>query len=403
MHQKMIQKQTQTQQLSLSQQRSLEVLRMSEAQLQDAIKELCEQNPFIEYHQSKDLNEWIEEGFVAPVSWKEDLYRQLNTNEETFDPTICSFIIETLNEKGMFMDSEEESIAYLNCSEDRWKGSLKQVQSLDPAGIAARNQSECIILQLDRKKETFASHLLKKYGQGKELLSWKEIARREGATLKEIEEALDKIRACSLYPNLQEATEKEEILIPDFTIHVEGADVYIEPIQQGQLQILNIPKENKNLKSYFQEAHFFMDAMNKRNRTLLILANEIISIQKNHFLFHDELEPCTLQDIAQKSGFHESTVSRTLSNKYYQFEGNIYPIKGLFVSKTKGGTSQDSILKAIQTLIEQEDPHKPFSDQQLCDQLEELGLYVSRRAINKYRKILGIESASKRGSVNIFV
>ena len=385
MHQKMIQKQTQTQQLSLSQQRSLEVLRMSEAQLQDAIKELCEQNPFIEYHQSKDLNEWIEEGFAAPVSWKEDLYRQLNTNEETFDPTICSFIIETLNEKGMFMDSEEESIAYLNCSEDRWKGSLKQVQSLDPAGIAARNQSECIILQLDRKKETFASHLLKKYGQGKELLSWKEIARREGATLKEIEEALDKIRACSLYPNLQEATEKEEILIPDFTIHVEGADVYIEPIQQGQLQILNIPKENKNLKSYFQEAHFFMDAMNKRNRTLLILANEIISIQKNHFLFHDELEPCTLQDIAQKSGFHESTVSRTLSNKYYQFEGNIYPIKGLFVSKTKGGTSQDSILKAIQTLIEQEDPHKPFSDQQLCDQLEELGLYVSRRAINKYR------------------
>ena len=396
MHQKMIQKQTQTQQLSLSQQRSLEVLRMSEAQLQDAIKELCEQNPFIEYHQSKDLNEWIEEGFATPVSWKEDLYRQLNTNEETFDPTICSFIIETLNEKGMFMDSEEESIAYLNCSEDRWKGSLKQVQSLDPAGIAARNQSECIILQLDRKKETFASHLLKKYGQGKELLSWKEIARKEGVNQKRIEEALDSIRSCSLYPNLQEASEKEEILIPDFTIRVEDEEVYIEPIQQGQLQILAVPKENKNLRSYFQEAHFFVDAMNKRNRTLLVLANEIISIQKNHFLFHDELEPCTLQDIAQKSGFHESTVSRTLSNKYYQFEGNIYPLKGLFVSKTKGGTSQDSILKAIQTLIEQEDPHKPFSDQQLCDQLEELGLYVSRRAINKYRKILGIESASKR-------
>jgi len=391
MHQKMIQKQTQTQQLSLSQQRSLEVLRMSEA-----IKELCEQNPFVEYHQNKDLNESIEEGFAAPVSWKEDLYRQLNTNGKIFDPTICSFIIETLNEKGMFVDSEEESIAYLNCSKERWKAALEQVQSLDPAGIGARNQSECIILQLDRKKETFASHLLKKYGKEKEPLSWKEIARKEGVNQKRIEEALDSIRSCSLYPNLQEASEKEEILIPDFTIRVEDEEVYIEPIQQGQLQILNIPKENKNLKSYFQEAHFFMDAMNKRNRTLLILANEIISIQKNHFLFHDELEPCTLQDIAQKSGFHESTVSRTLSNKYYQFEGNIYPIKGLFVSKTKGGTSQDSILKAIQTLIEQEDPHKPFSDQQLCDQLEELGLYVSRRAINKYRKILGIESASKR-------
>ncbi len=69
---------------------------------------------------------------------------------------------------------------------------------------------------------------------------------------KRIEEALDSIRSCSLYPNLQEASEKEEILIPDFTIRVEDEEVYIEPIQQGQLQILNIPKENKNLKSYYK-------------------------------------------------------------------------------------------------------------------------------------------------------
>lgn len=80
----------------------------------------------------------------------------------------------------MFMDSEEESIAYLNCSEDRWKGSLKQVQSLDPAGIAARNQSECIILQLDRKKETFASHLLKNMGKEKNCFLGKKLQEERG-------------------------------------------------------------------------------------------------------------------------------------------------------------------------------------------------------------------------------
>ena len=84
----------------------------------------------------------------------------------------------------------------------------------------------------------------------------------------------------------------------------------------------------------------------------------------------------------------------------FRFTPTAFYLNFLFVSKTRGGTSQDSVLKAIGTLISQEDPHKPFSDQQLCNQLEDLGLYVSRRAINKYRKVLGIENANKRKARN---
>lgn len=400
MQQKFIQKQMMNQQLSVTQQRSLEILKMSETELQEAIRELCRQNPFVEYRQSIDFNEWIEEGFSAPASWKSDLYKQLYTGSEPFDPRLCGYIIESLNENGLFTDSEEESAAYLNCTPDQWKEALHTIQKLDPAGIAARSQKECILLQLSRRKEWFAYRLLKTYGSSRKLPSWKEMAEKENVSLQTVKNALATIRTCSLHPDLGEDAEKKEVLIPDLSIDCENGEVVIEPVKYGQLQVLTISEKNETLKKYFQEANFFIDAINKRNQTLLILANEIISVQKNHFLFHDELEACTLQEIAQKSGFHESTVSRTLSNKYYLFEGTIYPLKGLFVSKTRGGTSQDSVLKAIGTLISQEDPHKPFSDQQLCNQLEDLGIYVSRRAINKYRKVLGIENANKRKARN---
>ena len=126
------------------------------------------------------------------------------------------------------------------------------------------------------------------------------------------------------------------------------------------------------------------------------MVNELVHIQRNHFLYMDELQPCTLMDIAKKTGFHESTVSRTLSNKYYVFQNEIYAVKDLFVSATKEGSSKDSILKAIQKLVDTEDKRCPYRDQDLVVMLEELDLYVSRRGIAKYRSILHIPGSKER-------
>ena len=126
------------------------------------------------------------------------------------------------------------------------------------------------------------------------------------------------------------------------------------------------------------------------------MANELFHIQKNYFLYHDELQPCTLADIALKTGFHESTVSRTLSNKYYIFENEIYPVKQLFISSTKSGSSKDSILKAIQKFVKEEDKTHPYKDEELVDLLAEIDLYVSRRGVAKYRSLLDIPGSRER-------
>ena len=153
---------------------------------------------------------------------------------------------------------------------------------------------------------------------------------------------------------------------------------------------------NPDLIKYFNEANIFIDHINKRNKTLLILANILVNLQKSYFLYNDELETCTLQLIAEKSGFHESTVSRTLSNKYFEFQNEIYPVKSLFTSHTKGGTSKDLIIKFIKSSVSNESSDYPLTDEQISNELELLGFDVSRRTIAKYRKSLCISNSKKR-------
>ncbi|MFR6470757.1 MAG: hypothetical protein ACLUPE_00430 [Turicibacter sanguinis] len=80
--------------------------------------------------------------------------------------------------------------------------------------------------------------------------------------------------------------------------------------------------------------------------------------------YDDELYPCTLSQLASETGFHESTISRTLNNKYYSFNGEAYPLKN-FVSQTASGDSSDSIKKAIVELVDDEDKEHPLSDNQI--------------------------------------
>ena len=133
-----------------------------------------------------------------------------------------------------------------------------------------------------------------------------------------------------------------------------------------------------------------------KNQTVLIVANALVNIQSGYFLYDDELYPCTLSQLASETGFHESTISRTLNNKYYSFNGEAYPLKKLLVSQTASGDSSDSIKKAIVELVDDEDKEHPLSDNQILKKLEELELHCSRRVIVKYRQQLNIPSSTKR-------
>ncbi|WP_290091981.1 RNA polymerase factor sigma-54 [uncultured Dubosiella sp.] len=396
--QKQIQKQTLT--LTQTMKKSLDVLKMNQEELVECMRELAFSNPFVELDESRDWNQIIEETFSKRPSLQDDLYMQLRTSGYAYDKNLCAYIIESLDSHGFFLEDQETATRVLDCSGEALKRALRCVQSLEPAGVAATSRNECVVLQLRKKNEDFAARIFQMYPEALAKKDLAGIAKAENVSTNRIHQALRAIQSCSLDPCQAYASEAPSYIRPDFEIKVAHEQIEIVPRTAGALRIDNqigvLKEPSPEIKAYLEEARFFIDSVNKRNKTLLILMNELIRIQKNYFLFDDELNPCTLQQIAMRTGFHESTVSRTLSNKYYQYGDQIFAVKDLFISKTKGGTSKDSIVKALRQLVEQEDPDNPLSDQELSEALADMELYVSRRTVAKYRTSMKIPGSSQR-------
>ena len=394
------QKMTTTLQLSQTMQNSLDVLKMNQNELLDFLNELVEANPLIEYVPSSDMNLIIQDTISITPSLKEDLLLQLHTCSTHCDLKIGEFIIESLDDDGFLTESIEDYAKILNTNINNIKKTLNIIQTFEPIGVAASDALESIYIQLNFKGLHTAAKILKEYPDELIQKDFSSIAKCEKISTHDVETTMKQIRSCTPCPCLSYNIYPEKCIIPDFIIKVENNEIEIIPKDLGHIQIYaNLSKDsftNPKVKNYFDEAHFFIDHLNKRNKTLLILANSLIEHQKTHFLYQDELQPCTLLDIASDTGFHESTVSRTLSNKYYEFENELYPVKSLFVSQTKSGSSKDSLLKSIQNLIENEDKSNPLTDEQLVKILEEMDLYISRRAVSKYRKLLNIPNSKQR-------
>lgn len=393
------QKLIQSLQLSLSMKKSLDILKMSNGDLLDCINQIIDQNPIITYTPSTDMHLLLMETATIPSSLKDDIYLQLHTCNKTYSKMAADFVIESLDEHGFFKNDIQEAARFASCTVEEIQEALLLIKEFEPIGIASRDSIEAIALQLHKQYLYDAEYILLHEQEALSKNDYQTIAMNLHLSLDEIQSYIEDIRNCHPFPYIDTSIINENTIIPDFEILVSDSDIELIPRQLGHLFIeneLESLKLNKDLKLYFDEAYYFIDSITKRNKTLLQMANVLIHIQKNHFLFHDELQPCTLMDISNACGFHESTVSRALSNKYYLFQNEVYPLKRLFVSATKNGSSKDSILKAIRKLVNNEDKHHPYADYELVDKLKELELYVSRRAIAKYRSQLHISSSKER-------
>lgn len=267
--------------------------------------------------------------------------------------------------------------------------------------LTATSHADCLYLQLIQKNHVEAASLIKNYAQEIEQGNIQTILGEMNLDQSQLEQLFLQIRQCNPYPCSEYSSAPILIVIPEFEIVKTDGELIIEPKEMGKLSLgdLDIQEMSNEAKEYFNQAKFYVDSINKRNKTLMILANELIGIQKNYFLVQEDLKACTLEQIASRTGYAISTVSRVLSNKYYEFEGEVYPVKSLFVSKTKQGTSQDAIKNELRRQIEAENKTKPYSDEKLVQLLSKNGLFVSRRTIAKYRDSMNIPAASKRKTI----
>lgn len=376
----------------------LEILSKDRQTLSDLLYTVSQNNPFLEYTPSQDIQQYLEAGISDKPSLKNELYLQLHTTKQKHNETIADYIIESLDSHGFFNYDLDIVLNDLKCTKEEFIDTLNLIQTFEPLGVAAKNSVDSLMIQLKEKEYIIAYTILKDYSKELEEKDFYTISESLDIPYESVFDELAHMQECNPFPCSEYATESTtNLALPEFTIEIIEDQLKIIPKEMGNLSLhCEEVKLSSEAKKYLNEAKFYIDSLNRRNKTILLLANLLITHQKNYFLFQDDLRECTLKEIAQESGYSISTVSRTLSDKYYEFNNQIYPVKDLFVSKTHNGSSKDSIQKAIQLLIMAEDKENPLQDEQIVKELEDMELYASRRTISKYRKELNIPNSKQR-------
>ncbi|WP_294372466.1 RNA polymerase factor sigma-54 [uncultured Clostridium sp.] len=350
-------------------------------------------------------------------SLKEYLHEQiLELNDNEYFIMIAQYIIESLDSRGYLEIPVEELAVELNISNDDVEKGLKIVQSLEPYGIGARNIKECLIIQSinlnildDNIKEIINEHLEEvaenKYEAiGKALKISPREAQRYGDLIKKLEPKPSR----GFYTG-----EEVNYIIPDAEIRNIDGEFFII-MNESVLPKLMINKTYrdalKNEKSnevniYVKEkvnkAVFLIKAIEERKNTLYKVLESVLHKQIEFFKRgHAYIKPLTLKEVAEELGVHDSTISRTIKDKYILTSFGTIKIKELFANGISSGNSEDlttiNIKNKIKKIIEEENKEKPLSDQGISDILHQADMKISRRTVAKYREELGIKPSSMR-------
>ena len=307
---------------------------------------------------------------------------------------------------------------------------VNQIKLFDPPGVAAANLQECLITQLKQKDPTKAIidalRILENCFDDFSKRRYDKVSQRLNFTDEDLKAAINEIIHLNQKPaNAFAGTSYESnsvSIIPDF--YVEADDDQLTVIlNTGDVPQLHVSREyNEMLKEYaaaktpakdtadavkfirtkIDSARWFIDAINQRNETLTRTMKAIVQYQKDFFLEGDEsfLKPMILQDIADKTGYDVSTISRVCNSKYVQTEFGIFPLKHFFSEALTNSEGEEistrEIKKTLQELIAKEDKSAPLSDDALVSKMEAEGYPIARRTIAKYREQLGIPVARLR-------
>lgn len=325
-------------------------------------------------------------------------------------------VIALLDGHGFFDGSLSEVARLAGISDTLAADALHLVQTLEPVGVGSRNVPECLLQQLARRETAhpLAIRLVEEYYTQLASLSPRQLARRLGVSEDEVETALKELAALSPYPGdgyvpLEEIQyiRPDVYITPDETgITVRSSEAAIPQITINQtylklLQTTDDPETKKYLKEKLAQVEQVMKNVQNRSSTVQRCA-EVLAARQAEYLRGGPLKKLTLRDVAEEMGVHESTVSRTVRNKYAECPQGLFPLRR-FLSRgagQNGRLSRDSVKDTLKNIIDAEDNTHPMSDEQLAERLAVQHISISRRTVAKYRMELGIPSAFARKTDN---
>lgn len=422
---------------------SMEVLQMNSQELLDYLNKLSEENPTLELSDAPDLRasfaelrqkaSWLDAGnFGSSFAHEEEPAMEpgaLDRELDSLSAFLCDqlerkrlpksmlaltkYLAEMVDEDGYLAQEDLDGLTEMKIPQAMVDQALDLIQSLEPAGVGARNLSECLVLQLSRQKNAvpYAMDIAARFLTELSRRHYGPISKALGITATEIQAAEKAIAALDPHPGQAfQPAEPTVYARPDvFIVELEGElrvllnEYYLPRISvnsyySDMAKASDDPEARTYLKEKLRQTRWLLDSLERRGGTLRRCAQAILDTQRAFFEgATTELAPMSLSFLADMLELHPSTISRAVRDKYLQCRQGTYPLR-YFFSRSVGrqGMSRQAVKQRLLLHLKDEDPAYPLSDQTLCRLLEEEGIPLARRTVAKYRMELGIGSSTAR-------
>ena len=327
---------------------------------------------------------------------------------------VLQFLIDNIDDNGYLRITFEEVQSLMVISQMEWEVALSVLQALEPGGVGARSLQECLILQAKREHgdHPLLEKVLQEYFDLLVRRKWKELAKRIGVEVTDIQCIFDQIQEYNPKPGSSFNHGLSQYCIPDVSISfLKGTPVVkvlsIRRLNTNEFFSLANQSADERTKKYMNqkktELNWLKKAIEQREDTLGRVTYAIVERQSAYFKTgnNSTLKPLTMKEIAKMVDVHESTVSRAIRDKMVETPFGTFAMKMFFTNSISTEQVEDSssetVKQEIMHLIRKEQKTSPLSDQAIAKRLQEAyGILISRRTIAKYRNELQIPSSSKR-------
>ena len=340
------------------------------------------------------------------------------------DSAIAETIVDALDGDGyLSLSLEEIAVTVSSALEpdvetDEVQAVLRLVQGLEPAGIAARDLRECLLLQLAQLPPATpwladARRCLIEQMEVLAARDFTQLMRKLKLPRDDLARVIALIQSLNPRPGAFFSNEQPEYIVPDVFVYKHKERWRVElnaetmpplrvnPYYASMIKRADRSEDNSALRTHLQEARWFIKSLQSRSETLLRVATAIVERQRAFLEYGEEaMKPLVLHDIADGLELHESTISRVTTRKYMHTPRGIFELKYFFsshVSTTLGGEASSTAIRAvIKKLIAAENSAKPLSDNKIAALLSQQGVQVAQRTVAKYREAMSIPPSNER-------
>ncbi len=402
-----------------------------------------EEIPDYQLRENKQVSSRQEEiPFSVASSLHEYLLEQLRECEfKEEDEKIAEYIIGNIDESG-YLDRSLSAISddlifqqNIDVSVSRLEELLNVIQDFEPAGIGARSLQECLLLQLKRKEKTettgVAIDIITNYFDEFSKRHYDKIIKHLGIDEVQMKDIIQEITTLNPKPGGNSWGDSMEAtlstIVPDFIVESYNGELFLS-LNNRNIPDLRVSREysdmlkggyadnkesmsndSKNavlfVKQKLDSARWFIEAIKQRQDTLQRTMKAIMDMQYDFFLSGDEtqLKPMILKDVAERTGYDISTISRVSNSKYVQTNFGIYSLKYFFSESMQTDSGEEISSREVKAIlkecIENEDKKKPLTDDRLSEILKEKGYIIARRTVAKYREQMNLPVARLRKEI----